>query len=135
MADGKYFVIRSQLNDLVLDVKDGACGDGQEVTTWSHHGGDNQLWLEDDVAGVIRSKMDESYVLHMTGDVNRGSSRVTRSSQIPKPFDNEPRHSTCCHLAIGSGTKILPISTAAEMCLRDHNSNNCTRSGNVCCCT
>ena len=27
------------------------------------------------------------------------------------------------------------MSTATEMCLRDHNSNNCTRSGNVCCCT
>ena len=27
------------------------------------------------------------------------------------------------------------MSTAAEMCLRDHNSNNCTHSGNVCCCT
>ena len=29
----------------------------------------------------------------------------------------------------------LRMSTATEMCLRDHNSNNCTRSGNVCCCT
>ena len=27
------------------------------------------------------------------------------------------------------------LSTATEMCLRDHNSNNCTHSGNVCCCT
>ena len=27
------------------------------------------------------------------------------------------------------------MSTATEMCLRDHNSNNCTHSGNVCCCT
>ena len=24
---------------------------------------------------------------------------------------------------------------AIEMCLRDYNSNNCTHSGNVCCCT
>ena len=40
-------------------------------------------------------------------------------------------------LAIGSGTNILPIvrmSKATEMCLRDHNSNNCTNSGNVCYC-
>ena len=28
---------------------------------------------------------------------------------IPKPFDNKPSHSTCCHLAIGSGTIIIPI--------------------------
>ena len=27
------------------------------------------------------------------------------------------------------------MSKATEMCLRDHNSNNCTHSGNVCCCT
>ena len=27
----------------------------------------------------------------------------------PKPFDNEPSHSMCCHLVIGAGTKILPI--------------------------
>ena len=27
----------------------------------------------------------------------------------PKPFDNKPSHSMCCHLAIGAGTKILPI--------------------------
>ena len=28
---------------------------------------------------------------------------------LPKPFDNKPSHSTYCHLAIGSGTNILPI--------------------------
>ena len=28
---------------------------------------------------------------------------------IPKPFDNEPGHSTCCHLATGAGTKIRPV--------------------------
>ena len=27
------------------------------------------------------------------------------------------------------------MSTATEMCLRDHNSNNHTHSGDVCCCT
>ena len=26
-----------------------------------------------------------------------------------KPFDNKPSHSMCCHLAIGAGTKIIPI--------------------------
>ena len=61
-------------------------------------------------------------------------------ARIPKPFDNKPSHSTCCHLAIGSGTNILisnnvRMSKATEMCLRDHNSNNCTHSGNVCYCT
>ena len=28
---------------------------------------------------------------------------------VPKPFDNKPSHSMCCHLAIGAVTKILPI--------------------------
>ena len=31
------------------------------------------------------------------------------SLTVSKPFDNKPSHSTCCHLAIGSGTKIIPI--------------------------
>ena len=31
--------------------------------------------------------------------------------EVPKtkPFDNNPSHSMCCHLAIGTGTKIIPI--------------------------
>ena len=28
---------------------------------------------------------------------------------LPKPFDNKPSHSMCCHLAIEAGTKIIPI--------------------------
>ena len=28
---------------------------------------------------------------------------------IPKPFDNKPSHSMCCHLAITAGTKMVPI--------------------------
>ena len=28
---------------------------------------------------------------------------------LPKPFANKPSHTMCCHLAIGAGTKILPI--------------------------
>ena len=46
----------------------------------------------------------------------------------------------CCHLAIGAWTKICPPITCAclrllKCVLRDHNSNNRTHSGNVCCCT
>ena len=26
-----------------------------------------------------------------------------------KPFDNKPSHSTCCHLTIGAGTKLIHI--------------------------
>ena len=48
----------------------------------------------------------------------------------------------CCHLAAEvynynySYTNVR-MSAATEMCslLRDHNSNNCTHSGKVCCCT
>ena len=53
---------------------------------------------------------------------------------IAKPFDNKPSHSMCCHLAIGAGTKIIPI-VLLKCVLHDHNSNNCTQSSNVCCCT
>ena len=58
-----------------------------------------------------------------------------------KPFDNKPSHSMCCHLAIGAGAKNYPypITCAClrllKCVLRDHNSNKCTHSGNVCCCT
>ena len=35
--------------------------------------------------------------------------KISSCSVFAKPFDNKPSHSTCCHLAIGLGTKILPI--------------------------
>lgn len=69
MEEGKWFVVRSHLNGMVLDVQDGVGQAGQPVTTYEFNGGDNQLWCEDTVLGVIRSKLDENLVLEVTGDM------------------------------------------------------------------
>ena len=38
-----------------------------------------------------------------------GACQSTATALAPKPFDNKPSHSTCCHLAIDSGTNIPHI--------------------------
>jgi len=63
-GEGKFFFIRSELNDLVLDIKNGDV----LVTTWEWHEGDNQIWFADEMRGVIRSKLDENFVLHIDGE-------------------------------------------------------------------
>lgn len=68
MDYGKFFTIHSQMNGLVLDVKDGDCSPGNPVVTWEYTGGDNQLWYEDHVNGVVRSKMNDDLVLDVQGD-------------------------------------------------------------------
>jgi len=67
-GEGKFFFIRSQLNGLVLDIKDGIANPGQDVVTWEYTGGENQLWFCDVIYNTIRSKMDENLVLHADGD-------------------------------------------------------------------
>lgn len=64
-ACGKYFYIRSRLNGMVLDIKDGTPDPGTEIIMWEKKDEDcdNQLWFEDRVAGVIRSKMNKDLVL------------------------------------------------------------------------
>ena len=57
-----------------------------------------------------------------------------------KPFDNIPvtRLAATWPLVlelIFFLSNNVRMSKATEMCLRDHNSNNCTHSGNVCYCT
>ena len=69
MSDqGKFFFIRSQLNDLVLEIKDGIASVGQAVVTGRSHGGDNQLWYEDSLNMCIRSKLDDMLVLEVQGN-------------------------------------------------------------------
>lgn len=65
---GKFFVIRSGLNHMVLDVKDGNCCPGNPVVMWDFTGGPNQLWYEDHIAGVIRSAMNDDMVLDVQGN-------------------------------------------------------------------
>ena len=62
---GRYFVIRSKLNDLVLDIKGADMEQGQRVQTYEFHGNDNQLWYEDPLRHVIRSKADDKFVLDL----------------------------------------------------------------------
>merc|ERR1711976_512064 len=68
MAEGKFFVIRSVLNDLVLDVQNNTAEPGNPVAPWHFHGGDNQLWYEDYINGCIRSALDDNFVLEIQGD-------------------------------------------------------------------
>lgn len=62
-GEGKFFFIRSQLNGLVLDIKDGIANPGQDVVTWEYTGEENQLWFCDVIYNTIRSKMDNNLVL------------------------------------------------------------------------
>lgn len=52
----QYYLIKSKLNGLVLDVKKGGNDAGAHVITYTHHGKDNQLWYDDVATGTIRSK-------------------------------------------------------------------------------
>ena len=40
------------------------------------------------------------------------------SCTVPKPFDNKPSHSMCCHLAIVAGTNIIYLCPITCACLR-----------------
>merc|ERR1711976_87087 len=68
MAEGKFFVIRSQLNGLVLDVANNTAAPGNPVVMWDFNGGENQLFYEDYVNGCIRSALDDNLVLEVQGD-------------------------------------------------------------------
>lgn len=52
---GKYFEIRSKLNNLCLTVSGGLMVPGTPVVTWQDHPGDNQVWYEDPLTATIRS--------------------------------------------------------------------------------
>lgn len=55
----RYFLIKSALNGLVVDVP-GSCSDaGKRVCMWEENGGDNQLWYEDKYTHSIRAKCNK----------------------------------------------------------------------------
>merc|ERR1711976_368189 len=68
MSEGKFFVVRSQLNGLVLDVQNNEASPGNMVALWEYNGGLNQLFYEDYINGCIRSALDDNYVLEVQGD-------------------------------------------------------------------
>ena len=63
MPEGKYFWLRSHLNNLCLDLSYGKAEDGNNVITWEYREAPHQLWYEDLANHVIRSKADENLVL------------------------------------------------------------------------
>lgn len=65
---GKFFAIQSKLNDLVLDIQGGEACPGAPVITWEYNGQENQLWWQDYVCGVIRTKCDENLVLEVQNE-------------------------------------------------------------------
>ena len=64
----KFFMIRSQMHEKVLTVKDGMMEPGAEVACYPYAGDDHQLLYEDRIAGVIRSKADDNFVLEIADD-------------------------------------------------------------------
>ena len=61
MPEGKYFFIRSKLNELVLDLENGSRDLGTRVVTWFQKPDENesQQWYEDHVTGTIRNKLTD----------------------------------------------------------------------------
>lgn len=69
---GKYFLIRSKLNDLVLELEEGKSLAGTRVVTWSERGEkegrDYQLWYRDDNTGTLRNKLN-GYCIDLKGEI------------------------------------------------------------------
>jgi len=51
-----FFIIKSKLSGLVLDIEGGGGKSGAKVIPYDRHGKDNQVWYEDPSRGVICSK-------------------------------------------------------------------------------
>jgi len=68
MPEGKYFWIRSHLNDLCLDLSNGKAEAQNDVITWEFREAPHQIWFEDQAHHVIRSKADENLVLEERDD-------------------------------------------------------------------
>lgn len=116
MPQRAYYMIRSRMNGLVLDVSGGSFNPGTNVIMWSqkHDKNDNQLWYDDPSTGTIRSKMNDfcldtagDYIVlnpHRPGDTNQLWERVDaciRNRHNPgKVFDIEGANSS-------QGTKVM----------------------------
>jgi len=64
----KFMMIKSQMNDKVLTVMEGVMEGGTQVGPCPYGGDDHQLWYEDRISGVIRSKADDNFVLEIADD-------------------------------------------------------------------
>ena len=82
MPEGKYFFIRSKLNDLVLDLENGSRDPDTRVVTWFQKPDENdsQLWFEDHMTGTIRNTLND-LCLDISGMVvfrSRGNLKANR---------------------------------------------------------
>ena len=66
--EGKFFAIFSRLNNFALDITDCQAAPNVPVCMFPFNGGDNQLWYEDAMNGVIRSKLNDEFVLEISGE-------------------------------------------------------------------
>lgn len=57
-SDQAYYVIRSALNGMVLDIEDADRDSGADVVMWEFTGADNQLWYTNH-HGVVASKLND----------------------------------------------------------------------------
>jgi len=62
-----FYLIKSRLSGLVLDIEGGSASPGAKVIPWHHNGNDNQLWYDDPITGTIRSKLNH-FCLDVEGD-------------------------------------------------------------------
>jgi hypothetical protein len=53
-----FYLIKSRLSGLVLDIEKSNTTPGAKVIPWKKHGQNNQLWYDDPVTGTIRSKLN-----------------------------------------------------------------------------
>lgn len=79
----KYFLIRSQLNEKVLDVLGGKSTSGSRVILWDQKskGADSQLWFEDSY-GNVRPKVNEKLVLQGTGTSITFNQSISQSNSV-----------------------------------------------------
>ena len=66
---GKYFFAVSRVNGLVIDISDSCTRAGTPVVTKARKvsQNDNQLWYEDLLTGTIRSKLNDTLCLELSG--------------------------------------------------------------------
>ena len=59
MPEGKYFFIKSQLNNLVVDIEGHECEAGRQIVLDEKRDthNDTQIWYEEQFTGTIRSKL------------------------------------------------------------------------------
>nr|UCK81494.1 ricin lectin domain-containing protein 3 [Arenicola marina] len=86
MPAGKYFVIKSQLSGLVLDVSGEHCHPGVDVILYGEKAdkNDNQLWWADRLTSTIRTKLDSTMCL-------QASSGSTLVLQKYDPSNNDQK--------------------------------------------